>query len=244
MQTVNFMVLIKLFLFLGYTMIIMKKYVVSFLGCLLAGPLFAQNIPAKTSSFEAVNTVLQEVQYKGKSAVRVTGAPGRGHYSEMALVNGINFTNGTIEADISGSRLPGTDTTFRGFVGIAFRVQKGDSSRFRFECFYLRPTNGRAEDQLRRNHSTQYVSEPEYPWQRLRKETPGQYESYVDLQAGEWTRIKIVVKDRYARLYINNATEPSLIVTDIKHGITTGSVALWIGAGTEAHFTNLKITRE
>ena len=59
--------------------------------------------------------------------------------------------------------------------------------------FLLRPTNGRAEDQPRRNHSTQYVSEPDFPWQRLRQENPGVYETYTDLQPGVWTKINRAV---------------------------------------------------
>src|SRR5438128_8445754 len=45
----------------------------------------------------------------------------------------------------------------RGFIGIAFRV-RGD----RYEYIYLRPTNGRADDQVRRNHSTQYSAHPSF----------------------------------------------------------------------------------
>jgi hypothetical protein len=37
----------------------------------------------------------------------------------------------------------------------------------------------------RRNHTTQYELVPEYPGLRLRAETPGVYESYVDLLPGE-----------------------------------------------------------
>ena len=55
----------------------------------------------------------------------------------------------------------------RGFVGVAFRVAADQS---RFECIYLRPTNGRVEDQVRRNHSVQYISVPGFPWPFLRKE--------------------------------------------------------------------------
>ena len=78
----------------------------------------------------------------------------------------------------------------RGFTGVAFRISP-DAAKF--ELFYLRPTNGRADDQERRNHSAQYDSFPDYPWFRLRKETPGKYESYVDLVPGEWTKVKISV---------------------------------------------------
>ena len=51
--------------------------------------------------------------------------------------------------------------------------------------------------------STQYTSEPEWPWERLRKESPGVYESYVDLEAGVFTRYKIVVKWTRAELYVH-----------------------------------------
>ena len=83
---------------------------------------------------------------------------------------------------------------------------------------------------------------PEYEWSRLRKETPGQYESYVDLVPGEWTKLKIEVRDQTARLYVNGSAQPVLIVNNVKHGDTTGAVALWIGLQTEAYFRNLRIT--
>ena len=44
------------------------------------------------------------------------------------------------------------------------------------------------------------MSHPDQPWHRLRKESPGVYESYVDLVPGEWTRVKIVVAGTTARL--------------------------------------------
>lgn len=40
----------------------------------------------------------------------------------------------------------------------------------KLEAIYLRPTNGRADDQLRRNHAVQYISHPEHLWERLRAE--------------------------------------------------------------------------
>lgn len=75
--------------------------------------------------------------------------------------------------------------------GIAFRVQ-GDG---RYEYVYLRPTNGRADDQARRNHSTQYSSFPDFDFARSRREAPEKYESYVDLQPGAWTSYKIEVDE-------------------------------------------------
>jgi hypothetical protein len=123
---------------------------------------------------------------------------------------------------------------------VAFRISPGGK---RFEEFYIRPTNGRADDQLRRNHSTQYVSFPDWPWERLRKESPGVYESYTDMAAGEWTHLRITVQGTHASLYVNGAAQPCLIVNDLKLGESEGGVALWIGPGTEGYFRNLSITR-
>ena len=112
---------------------------------------------------------------------------------------------------------PGAAWGARGFVGIAFRVQKDLET---YDAFYLRPTNGRADDQERRNHSAQYISLPEWPWFRLRKETPSRYEAYVDLVPGAWTKIKIEVRGDKARLYVHDKEQPTLIVKDVKSGAT------------------------
>ncbi|MCH7889388.1 MAG: hypothetical protein IIA00_08940 [Proteobacteria bacterium] len=126
--------------------------------------------------------------------------------------------------------------TGRGFVGVAFRLQGEDPPDY--EAFYLRPTNGRADDQVRRNHSAQYISHPDFPWFKLRQDTPGGYESYVDLVPDVWTHVKIVVSGLRAELYVNDAKQPCLIVKDLKLGEVAGPVALWINAGTDAHFAD------
>ena len=190
---------------------------------------------------ERVNVEVSSVEYRGRAAVRVVEAPGTDPDPEtVAIVPGVTFADGTIELDLAGSPREGAFGGARGFVGVAFRVGRRP---LRYECFYLRPTNGRAEDQLRRNRSTQYVSHPDHPWHRLREESPSVYESYVDLVPGEWTRVKIVVSGTEARLYVHGAGQPCLIVKDLKLGDSEGGIALWIGPGTEAHFANLRVTR-
>ena len=95
---------------------------------------------------------------------------------------------------------------------------------------------------MRRNHSTQYSSYPEFDFARLRKESPEKYESYVDLQPGVWTKYRVEIDVRKARLYVHDAEKPSLIVDDLKMDPRAGGVALWVGPGTEGYFSNLKIT--
>jgi len=177
--------------------------------------------------------------YEGQKSLRVDYVPGEGeaHYAELLESD---FENGTVELDLAGK--PGEDAGqgARGFVGVAFRITDDNAQ---FECLYLRPANGRANDQLRRNHSTQYFSFPDFPWYRLRQETPGKYESYVDLVPGEWTRVRIEVSGEQAKLFVHGSDQPCLIVNDLKHGSgKKGSIGLWVGPGTEAYFSNLTVT--
>jgi hypothetical protein len=190
---------------------------------------------------EPINVETKTVEYRGKTALGVTEAAGVEASAEtLVIIPGVDFGDGTIEVDLAGAPAAGASGGARGFVGIAFRVQE---DRSRYECFYLRPTNGRAEDQLRRNHSAQYIAHPEFPWHRLREETPGKYESYVDLAPGEWTQVKIVVSGRGARLFVHGADQPTLIVNDLKLDAAEGAIGLWIGPGTEAHFANFAVSR-
>ena len=187
------------------------------------------------------NVQVAAVQHDGIDGVLVTEPPGRSNDREdkLAVLPGTRFHNGTIEVDIAGRPAEGAQEAARGFVGIAFRVA---SDAGRFECFYIRPTNGRADDQLRRNHSTQYISFPDHPWHKLREETPGKYEAYADMVPGQWTKLKITVDGDRARLFIGGAEQPTLVVNDLKHGDTEGSLALWIGPGTEGYFANLNVS--
>ncbi len=191
---------------------------------------------------DAVKIQANVASYRGRRAVHIVNDDGpAGTVSGgqiVAIVKASDFKDGTIEADVAGVPRQGAKPSTRGFIGIAFRVQDRGS---RFEAFYLRMTNGRADDQLQRNHSAQYVSHPDFPWNRLREEKPGVYESYVDLEAGAWTRIKLVVAGNKAQLYVNGAEQPCLIVNDLKLGETRGQVALWTGSDTEAYFSNLKV---
>ncbi len=198
-------------------------------------------LPAQTFSLQSTDGLMmrgvkgQPETYKGRKCVRLTAED---KDNGLAVLTGTDFQDGTLEADFTGVPGPGANTAARGFVGLAFRIAPQAA---KFELFYLRPTNGRADDQERRNHSVQYDSFPDFPWFRLRKETPGKYESYVDLVPGEWTPVKITVQGDKAKLYVHGSEQPCLIINDLKNGLTKGAVALWIGPGTVAHFSNLKI---
>ncbi len=186
------------------------------------------------------NPLASAISYKGKQATRLTApASTIAGADYLAIAPGIEFSNGTIEVDIAGEPAPSAGAAARGFVGVAFRIQPDRSI---YDCFYVRPTNGRAEDQERRNHSVQYISHPQFTWSKLRQETPSRYESYADIQPGEWIHLKIEVNGDKARLYVNGGVQPVLIVNDVKSGASAkGGVAIWFEGSTIAHFANLVV---
>jgi hypothetical protein len=192
------------------------------------------------AALDPINVAVEAVVHRDRKAIKLVEAPTR-NGPTIAVVKGVEFGTGTIELDVAGVPGPKAQADDRGFIGIAFHVAHDGE---RFQTFYLRPTNGRSDDQLRRNHSVQYTAEPEWPWHRLRTELPGQYESYADMVAGEWTRIKIVVGRTRAELYVNGATQPSLIINDLKTQDQAGGIALWIGQGTVGEFANLRLTND
>lgn len=182
------------------------------------------------------HVVIHAATFQGRRAVHVVNQPISGG-NAIVEVSGTSTVNGTIEVDVIGQPEAGSSPGARGFIGIAFRV--ADDSHF--ECLYIRPTNGRADDQLRRNHATQYVSLPDFGFDRLRTEAPGVYESYADLVPGEWTHLRVEVAGQKARLYINGATQPALIVNDLKRPALPGLIGLWIGDETDGYFSRLSV---
>jgi hypothetical protein len=217
------------------------------LGALLLPVLSAAQtarIPlTSTAGLRPHNVAAEPAKLHGKKGVKVEALqltpPDGTSVETMVLLERVEFSNGVIEAEIAGDVRAGAPPSARGFVGIAFRVQ--DDLRT-YDAFYLRPTNGRADDQVRRNHSAQYVSHPDWPWFRLRKEFPEKYESYVDLVPGTWTKIRIEVEGQKARLFVHGQEQPTLIVSDLKSGANgNGAIGLWIDGGTVAHFRNLTV---
>src|SRR5262245_37224235 len=204
---------------------------------LLATLAIAPMISAQTvEALTAHRVKLEAVDYMGKKAVKLVEDGQVPNGEAYAMVKGANFHNGSIDVEVAGRPAGAAVEGARGFIGIGFRLQAG-----KFEYIYLRPTNGRADDQVRRNHSTQYSAHPDFSFAVSRKEAPEKYESYVDLEVGVWTRMRITVDGTKARLYVHGAPQPCLIVNDLKLGDLTGGVALWIGPGSEGYFTGLDI---
>ncbi|QNA44774.1 family 16 glycoside hydrolase [Lacibacter sediminis] len=204
----------------------------------------AQTIKLDAGSLEAVQVYMSIEKLMGSKVVKAVKDSTVKEVDEPTFVKvkGIQFSNGTIEVKVLSRLLKNAPVFSRGFIGIAFRINENNT---KFESIYIRPTNGRANDQVRRNHSTQYYSYPDYKFDRLRKESPELYESYADMELNKWITMRIEVNGAQAKLFLDHNKQPSLIVNDLKHGANaSGAIALWVEVGTEGYFKDLKITKK
>ncbi len=163
------------------------------------------------------------IEYRGKEALRIKGAPGE----RIAYLKDFEFIDGIVELDIAAIPY---------YTGLVFRVR----SEHVYEGIYFRPQNSRHKDPIRRGHTVQYIANPMYTWYYLRETAPEKYEAAVDIPPDEWFHVKVVVAGEKAEVFVNDAELPCLVVDDLKHGISQGSVGVWCGntsAGTFANFT-------
>ena len=212
-------------------------------GIVLSMNSYSQTIGFEKNILEANRVYMSIEQMNGKQVVKVVkdSTQEGADLPTFVKIKGIDFKDGTIEIKVLSQLMKTAPASARGFIGVAFHI---DSLNAKFEGIYLRPTNGRAEDQLRRNHSIQYFSYPDYDFDRLRKEAGGVYESYADMGLNEWIVMRIEVKGKQAKLFLNDNKQPSLIVNDLKLGDNvSGTIGLWVDIGTEGYFKDLKITK-
>jgi hypothetical protein len=154
----------------------------------------------------------------------------------LAWLEGFEFTNGIIEADIKGKDLQGSS-----FVGIAFRGVDEQT----YDAVYFRPFNFKSEDSVRKGHAVQYISQPAYTWKKLREEHPEEYENPLDPAPDPnlFFHIKIILEKPKVSVFVNNAEKPCLAVNELSDR-KDGWVGLWVGNYSEGSFANLKILRK
>jgi hypothetical protein len=212
-------------------------------GIVLAMNTYSQAIGFDKRNLEANHVYMSIEKMNSKQVVKVVkdSTQNGADLPTFVKINGFDFKDGAVEIKVLSRLLKSAPASARGFIGVAFHI---DSLNSKFEGIYLRPTNGRADDQLRRNHSIQYFSYPDYDFDRLRKEANGVYESYADMGLNEWITMRIEIKSKQAKLFLNNNKQPSLFVSDLKLGDNvSGAIGLWVDIGTEGYFKDFKITK-
>ncbi|MBP1044458.1 hypothetical protein I6N95_25960 [Vagococcus sp. BWB3-3] len=192
--------------------------------------------------FTSVHTMSKLVELECEPVLQVIKSDKMMEFDEntYAKAKNTSFHNGVIEVKVLSELLPNAPDFAKGFIGIAFRISEDDSS---FESFYIRPTNGRVEDAVRKNRGTQYFSYPNYTFEYFRDRGITDFESPADIGLGEWITIKAVIEDQKATFYVNNEDTPTLSVDNLLLGAETrGAIGLFVDVGTQGFFKELKIT--
>jgi len=151
----------------------------------------------------------------------------------VAWVKHLIFSNGSIELDIRGK-----DEFQQSFVGVAFHGVDNNT----FDAIYFRPFNFQSTDTVRKIHSVQYISQPDFPWQVLRDKYNGKYEKAIlpSTNGNEWFHVKITVKSPQITVFVNGNPEPSLSVEKLNNR-ASGKIGLWVGNNSDGDFANLQI---
>ncbi|MCK5839001.1 MAG: SMP-30/gluconolactonase/LRE family protein [Bacteroidales bacterium] len=143
-------------------------------------------------------------------------------FKGIGFLPGLKFKNGVIEVDMAV-------TGQRSYPGVNFRIQ----SQKEYEHFYIRPhRSGLYPDALQYTPCTNGIDS----WQLFNGEG---YTASVTIPKNEWFHVKIEIKDSRARVFINEAQQPSLEIVDLYHGESEGSISLNCPINNSAFFSNL-----
>lgn len=186
--------------------------------------------------------------HKGRAALRielsdeeqVAQLAGAGGNRPTFAVFDLAFTNGVIEVDVAADINGRGGPDARGFAGIAFHLSEDSET---FEAVYLRMANGLANDPLppapRSERAIQYIAHPGFHFAESRAERPGHYEKAAAVGLGTWHRLRLEISGTQLRALVDG--REVLLIEDMRRPGKMGRVALWVGDGTEAHFSNLTI---
>jgi hypothetical protein len=165
------------------------------------------------------------VERKGKPKDAVDGSVG-------AIFQGVVFSEGVIEVDLKGY-----DRKQGSFVGVLFHAVDGQT----YDAVYFRPFNFESADTESLAHCVQYISPPQWRWNNLRREKPGQFENAITptLKAEEWFHARIEVDGETIRVFVNDSAEPSLSVKKLNER-KEGLLGLWVTG--QGAFANLKVS--
>ncbi len=218
--------------------------------CLFAATIFAQKITFQNQEFEAKNVTASVVQLDGEAVLKVERdlkaipfdvkrLEATSDEATYVKLKTVQFENGAIEVKmLCRIQNPSPFEFARGFIGLAFRINDDDSA---FEAIYLRPTNGRSGNQMSRNRAAQYFAYPNYKFDRLRKESPGVYETAAPIDTNEWVTMRIEINGERAELFMNDAKYSTMIVPKMLGKTTAGAIGLFVDIGTEGYFKDLKV---
>jgi len=190
-----------------------------------------------TTTWSVINGEPRFTVEDGIRAVRLFPPGGNrpGSNVGMALLEGVEFGEGSIDVDLKGQ---GPDHA--SFLGIAFAVADEKT----YEAIYFRPFNFVSDDPTHRAHAVQYIDWPEHTWEALRKQSPGVYEAAIEPvpDPAGWFHSHIEVTKKTVSVFVNNTDKPCLVVNRLSNP-EKGRLGLWVDSA-EGAFGNLKLRRD
>lgn len=192
-----------------------------------------------TLSFDTFSTQLTEIDFGQSKVIEVIKNDNLEKFdiNSYAKLTEYSLKNGSFEAEVYSQLLEDAPDFARGFIGLAFHISDDNKH---FESFYIRPTNGRIEDPVRKNRAYQYFAYPDYDFAYFRERDIKDYEGPADISLGEWITLKVELLNESIKCYVNNqlVLETKTLLKDVKKGLGLG---LFVDTGTRAYFRNIKI---
>jgi hypothetical protein len=176
----------------------------------------ATAVPFDSDRWVMIGSGVRKEEYLGRKSMFLSGGT-------FAHLRDVEFEDGTIEVDVAAS-------TARAFFGVVFRFK----SRDEHEVFYMRSHKSGQPD------ATQYTPSfnGSHPWQFY--SGPG-FTAAAEIPRDRWMHVKIEIAGLSGRVYLNQSTDPVLVINDLKRGYGAGSVGLY-SSGLGAHFSDFKFT--
>lgn len=171
------------------------------------------NVPLTPEAWNATDSI-RSVTYLGRPALYIN----RG----VALVRGVSMENGNLELDLAAS-----DTT--NFMGVAFRAA---TPRFS-NVLFLRAGASGTEEAVQYGPAFNSLG---VAWQVYHGEGAN---AVAAVPRNRWIHVRVELDGPVARLYVDTATAPTLVVPRVVASGGTG-VGIWTGAfGRGAYFSNI-----
>ena len=167
------------------------------------------------------------IDFESESWVKVNAEVvehmGRNSLIGIAYLKNLEFENGVIEVDV-------TVDGKRSYPGIIFRMQSLEN----YERFYIRP-----------HRAPLYTDALQYMpvinglecWQLYSGEG---YTSGADIPTNEWIHLRMEFSGKQARVYLGETKQPALVINDLKHGVSKGTIGLYNSKDKSAFFSNFK----
>ena len=192
------------------------------------------------ASVSPVNVSVADAMIDGLKTLRVVKSDKLMEFdtNSYARINNARLKNGVLRVKLMSRLLPDAPDFARGFIGLAYHISDDDQA---FESFYLRPTNARCEDPVRRSHGGQYFAYPTYSFEWLRARGITKYDCTTDYGLEEWVTLTAILRDQRAAFYLNDEDTPRLVVEEPLQVEGGDGVGLFIDIGTEGYFRDLEI---